>query len=562
MDAGTLTYVNGSPRITGQYSGFDTNAIVEATLLAKRLPAVRMESTISDNEVQTQAYNELNTLLTSLRDSLNGLRNPPGLSGRDSNIFEAKSGFLTSSTSTPATDILGVSSTNSAASGVYEIEVLQIATANKISSSTVVDATAAQGITDTITLGVSGGATKDISITSDMSLNDIAGAINGVTNDTGVRASVIKVGDNDFRLVMTAEETGKAITLSGAGNFLSTYGDGAVLTELQAGDKAQIKVDGIATVIERDTNNITDVIEGVTIQLYKAEVGNNIKVEINNNLGGIKTAINDFVETYNTLRDLVKQQRDYDPSSSSGGKPPLYGDDILRRVDRALSGIVSTGAEGVDGGKVNTLALIGVELNDDNKLAVDSTKLDDALVTNLDGVRSVFEFTFEPDDSRLAVISRTKGINIDDFSLVIDGVDGSGNITGASVTGYGDVFDITGNTLKGKVGTAFEGMTMVFVGTPGSGSQTIEVKTSYGIAENFFHSVDDFVKPGSGQLSTRILELADANKDLNEKIVALDARLELTRNFLIEKYSRLEQVLAQADAMRKQLEAQANASKN
>ncbi|WP_085904322.1 flagellar filament capping protein FliD [Kiloniella majae] len=562
MEAGTLTYVNGSPRITGQYSGFDTNAIVEATLLAKRLPAVRMESTISNNEVQTKAYGELNTLLTSLRNSLNGLRNPPGLSGRDNNIFEAKSAFLTSSTATTATDILGISSTNSAAAGVYEIEVLQVATANKTSSGSVVDATAAQGVTDTITLGLSGGTTKDISITADMSLNDIAGAINGVSSDTGVRASVIKVGDNDFRLVMTAEETGKAITLSGAGNFLSTYGDGAVLTELQAGNKAQIKVDGIATVIERDTNNITDVIDGVTIQLYKAEVGNKIRVEINNNLGGIKTAINEFVETYNTLRDLVKQQREFDPSSTSGTKPPLYGDDILRRVDRALSGIVSTGAEGVDSSQVNTLALLGIELNDDNKLVVDSTKLDDALVTNLDGVRSVFEFTFEPDDSRLAIISRTKGINIDDFSLVIDGIDGSGNITGASVTGYGNVFDITGNTLKGKVGTAFEGMTMVFVGTPGSGAQTVEVKTSYGIAENFFHSIDDFVKPGSGQLSTRMLELADSNKELNEKIVALDARLELTRNFLIEKYSRLEQVLAQADAMRKQLEAQANASKN
>ncbi|WP_120496217.1 flagellar filament capping protein FliD [Kiloniella sp. EL199] len=561
MEAGTLTYVNGSPRITGQYSGFDTNAIVKASILAKRLPAVRMESTISNNEVRTKAYGELNTLLTSLRNSLNGLRNPPGLSGRDTNVFEAKAGFLTSSTATPATDILGVSSSNSAAAGVYEIEVLQIAAANKISSGTVADSTAAQGVTDTITLGVSGGTTKDISITADMSLNDIAGAINGVSNDTGVRASVIKVGDNDFRLVMTAEETGKAITLSGAGNFLSTFGDGAVLTELQAGNKAQIRVDGIATVIERDTNNITDVIDGVTIQLYKAEVGNKIKVEINNNLGGIKTAINGFVETYNTLRDLVKQQRDFDPSSTSGTKPPLYGDDILRRVDRALSGIVSTGAEGVESSQINTLALLGIELNDDNKLVVDSTKLDDALVTNLDGVRSVFEFTFEPDDARLAIISRTKAINVDDFSLVIDGIDGSGNITGASVTGHGNVFDITGNTLKGKVGTAFEGMTMVFVGTPGSGSQTIEVKTSYGIAENFFHSIDDFVKPGSGQLSTRMLELADSNKELNEKIVALDARLELTRTFLIEKYSRLEQVLAQADAMRKQLEAQANASK-
>lgn len=560
MDAGNLTFVNGSPRITGQYSGFDTNAIVEATILAKRIPAVRMESTVSNNELKKTAYNELNTLLTTLRNSLNSLRNPPGLTGVDSNAFETKASFLTSSTTTNPNSILGISTTNSAIAEKFEIEVLQIATANKLSSGTVADSTAAQGITDTLTVGLAGGTTKDISITSDMSLNDIAANINGQTGVTGVRASVIKVADNDFRLVMTAEETGKAITLSGAGNFLSTYGDGSVLTELQPGNKAQIKVDGIATVIERDSNEIADVVNGVTLQLYKAEVGNKIQVEVAPDLAGVKTSVNSFVETYNTLRDLIKEQRDYDPTSTSGTKPALYGDDILRRVERTLSGIVSTGAEGVDGDTTNNLGVLGIEFDGDNKLTVDDTKLDNTLINDLEGVRSVFEFTFEPDDARLAVIARSKAINVDDFSLVIDGVDGSGNITGASVTGFGNVFDITGNTLTGKAGTEFEGMTLVFVGTPGSGSQTIEVKTSFGIAENFYHSIDDFIKPGSGQLSTRILELADETKDLNERITALDERLLFTRQFLIEKYSKLEQVLAQADAMRKQLEAQANAS--
>ncbi|WP_020592198.1 flagellar filament capping protein FliD [Kiloniella laminariae] len=556
METGALTFVNGVPRITGQYSGFDTNAIVEATLLAKRIPAVRLESTIKQNDLKSEAYGAINTLLQTLKSSLNGLRNPPGLSGLDSNAFETKAAFLTSSNSTPATELLGVSTTNSAVAGTYEVEVLQIATANKISSGTVADATAAQGLTDTLTIGLAGGTTKDISITSSMTLNDIAEAINGVKADTGVRASVIKVADNDFRLIMTAEETGKAITLSGSsGEFLTAYGDGAVLSELQAAKLARIKVDGIATVIERTKNDISDVITGVTLQLYKADVGNNIKVEIQSNLGGVKEKIADFVNAYNAIKDVLIEQRNYDPASASSSKPPLFGDDILRTLETSLSSIISGGAIGTADANFSSLAVLGITLDDNSKLTIDDKKLDAVLISDLDKVRGVFEFSFSSDDSRLRLLGRTKNISVNNFELVINGVDGSGNITGASVTGYGNVFDVSGASLIGKAGTAFEGMTMAFVGTPGSGAQTIQVKTSLGIAENVYQSVDNYIKPGSGLISSRILTLNDNNKDMAEKINAIDSRLELTRQFLFEKYSRLEQSLAQAEASRKQLEA-------
>ena len=295
MEAGNLTFVNGVPRLTGQYSGFDTGAIVQASILAKRLPAVRMENTIKENDLKHAAYGEFKTLLTSLQSSLAGLRNPPGLTGIDSNLFENKSAFLTSSNATTASELLGVSTKNSAVSGTYDIEILQVATANKVTSGSVADASAAQGIADTITIGLAGGTTKDIAITADMTLYEIAEAINVVKTDTDVRASVVKVADNDFRLIITGEETGKAVSITGAGNFLSTYGDGSNLSEIQAANKAQIKIDGIATVIERDSNDISDVIEGVTFQLYKADVGNQIKVEIGNNLSGIKDSIAKFV---------------------------------------------------------------------------------------------------------------------------------------------------------------------------------------------------------------------------------------------------------------------------
>ena len=187
--------------------------------------------------------------------------------------------------------------------------------------------------------------------------------------------------------------------------------------------------------------------------------------------------------------------------------------------------------------------------------------MDDALVNNLQGIREIFEFSFVPDDSRLKVIARSTSLNIDDFALTIDGIDANGNITGASVAGYGDVFDINAAGLTGKAGTIFEGLTLAFVGTPGSGSQTINVKTSLGIGENLFQSLDDIVGAGSSEINTRMDQLTTDSAELSEKVVAIDARLELTRSFLFDKYSKLEQALAQAEASRKQLEAMTNANK-
>ncbi len=561
VSTGNLNFTNGSPNISGQFSGFDTNAIISASLQAKRIPAVRMEQTIQENDLKSQAYSELSALLTTLQDASQSLRNPPGLSGTDSNIFETKSAFLTSGNATNATTLLGVTATNSAASGTYDLEILRLATANKISSGTIVDSTAAQGIADTITIGLAGGTTKDIVIEATDSLDDIAAAINAVKGDTKVRASVIKVADNDFRLILTGEDTGKAITLSGtSGQFLTTYGDGAVLTELDPAQTSQVKIDGIATIIERTSNDLSDVVEGVTFQLYKADVGNIIKVEIQNNLGSIKEKIADFVNAYNAIRDLVTQQRDYDPQSATAVRPTLYGDDLVRTVEQNIFRDVANGALGVGSTAVNTLAEIGIKINAESKLDIDDTKLDAALLSDIDGVRGVFEFGFTSDSTDLRVISRSSAVNVDDFELVISGVDAGGTITGATVTGQGSVFDIAGNVLTGKAGTAYEGLVIVYAGAAGSGAKNIQIQSSLGIGESVYQSLESFLKPG-GLLPTRLAAITSENTDLNSRVIDIDAKLAVTRLFLLDKYAKLEQSLAQADAMKKQLEAMVNSQK-
>jgi flagellar hook-associated protein 2 len=146
---GTVSFVGNSPLLTGSFSGLDTAAIIEASIAVKRIPIDRLENKISQNETRIAAFNEFKALLSTLQSSVNGLRNPPGSTGILNNVFEQKTAFVTSNTSTAATTVLGATASNNAQPGKYEIEVLQIAQAHKVSGGTLADVSAALGVTET-----------------------------------------------------------------------------------------------------------------------------------------------------------------------------------------------------------------------------------------------------------------------------------------------------------------------------------------------------------------------------------------------------------------------------
>src|SRR3546814_5409294 len=87
-----------------------------------------------------------------------------------------------------------------------------------------------------------------------MSASDVVYAINAVSSTTGARASAVKVADGDYRIVFTAEETNKAIQITGdSGATLAALNvsadNGATFsTELQPHQPARLYLDGIITV--------------------------------------------------------------------------------------------------------------------------------------------------------------------------------------------------------------------------------------------------------------------------------------------------------------------------
>jgi flagellar hook-associated protein 2 len=98
------------------------------------------------------------------------------------------------------------------------------------------------------------------------------------------------------------------------------------------------------------------------------------------------TAINNFVSAYNTAITDINAQFAVNPDGSANG--PLEADSSLQQAQQSL---LSAIAYGSTNGTVSNLASIGVNLNDDGTLSVDSGTLNAALTSNFSDVQNFLQ---------------------------------------------------------------------------------------------------------------------------------------------------------------------------
>lgn len=553
---GSLASTGGAPRLSGTSSNLDTEAVLQATYEAKRLPAVRLEGKTTTNESKIAAYESLQGLLQNLRSAANGLRNPPGFLGARDNAFETKEAFFSSSTVTAPGEIVGVALGNDAQTGSFDLRVMQLATAAKLSTPATTSADASLALawnggdpfSGTIELGVAGGPTAVIDLDGDLTLHDLRDRINAARSTTGVSASVLKVADDDFRLVLAAEATGKAITL----NDSSGLAGGFVTTSLQAARPAIFEIDGVS--ITRPSNQADDLLNGVTINLFKAEPGTTVAVSVEPSLGDIKSRIVAFVEAFNAVRGFVNEQSAVDVAGGPAADAVLFGDRTMRGIMTGLGGIVGGSVQGLDAAALASFRAIGIELDATSQLRVDDARLDNALLTRLDDVRDIFEFRFRSSSSEIAVFARTNALAASAMQLEITDADNDGTPEAVTINGVAAVVD--GSTIKGAKGSPFEGLELIWTGR---GSTTIDIDVSQGLADRVFNLVQPAVDPLNGSISRAIDSLRDMNGSYAKQIERIEARATRARDLLIERFSAMEAALTLANAMLAQIRAQIDA---
>jgi flagellar hook-associated protein 2 len=538
----TSSYSTSTSSTSANSSTVDWDGLIESMVQAKLDKADKIDTTITANETKIATYQELQSLLQDLTTKANALSNPAGSSSASVNAFAERSGYLSGTGSVTASNVLSVDVDNSTQLGTYDLTVEQIAKANKISSAAVSSSSSELGYDGVFSLGVEGGDTADITITSDMTLADLAESINNQTETTGVQATVLQVSSSSYQLLLTATETGKAIvtnTVSGD-NVLNGIGvtdsTGAVANEVQAAQSAKFSLDGVE--ITRDSNDISDVLDGVSFHLYSTTpTDSTVSVQIAPNLTAVQTAITDFVTSYNALRDFEITQSKTASDGTADSGAVLFGDGTLRDVAQNIEDDLNTTISGY------SLADLGITFDSDNKLVVDTSTLATALNNDLDSLTSLFEFNMTSSSSNIRLLaSGTKAPT--SFTLDV-AVNGSGAITSASVGGDDSLFDIVGTRIKGKSGTAYEGFSFSFSGTS---SESIDISLSYGLAALIKAHSDNVGNATSGTVQTLVDNIDSKDSDLADRSDLIRSQAEAYRTTLTSRYAKIQQAILEANS--------------
>jgi len=403
-----------SSSVTG-IAGFDVTAAVDGLLAFPKLEISQLQKKQDAQTAKQDAFVAINDAMLAFKST--------ALAMADSTKFFAYGASLSSSSSiVPPSTLLDVSGTDGVVAGQHNIKVLQIAQAERLSSSSAVtDSTGAALTSDTSSLGLSGsfqigGATINVAVGD--GLQDIAASINQQntgSSGTGVTASVLKVANNDYRLVLASDTTGAAgFTLSGAaldtGGALASLQIGAVgqLTggrqSLQTPQDAQVSIDGLT--LSRSSNTISDALAGVTLNLKQADPTVTVSMDIAVDTAALSSNVQAFVDAYNNVQSLVNDQFVFDPNTNSTGV--LGGEALLTSIQSTLSNSLLQSVPGLASDR-NSMVMIGVEPNEKGQLTINHSRFDNFLNTDPTAIRDVFVANGSSNNSQLQFL--TNGLN-------------------------------------------------------------------------------------------------------------------------------------------------------
>lgn len=389
-----------SGSVTGQ---LDVQYIVEQMIYAKQQPIRDLEVYQTFYETKKTAFQELNTKLSAVERSLYTI---------------TKTGFESKTVSSSDSSIVSASAGSTAQSGNYELTVKQLAKAQSSATATLAsasDSLLTNGSTLTLTQG---DKTLEIAIEGDnRSLNGLRNTIN--SSDLGVTASVINQGGG-YYLQITSDATGTE-----NGFTVSDSGVGSDIATRQAAQDSQfyLNTDSVANptaYLSRQSNTVTDVIEGLTIQLKKDD-STPVTLAVSTDTTSITEKIESFVEQYNSAITFLNEQFTYDQSAGRAGI--LSGETTARKAQSDLLGLVSSRVTGLsDSDTYKTLSTIGFTMSNDGNLSVDSDKLTDALENNLDNVVRLFKNQGTTTNSDVQYYSKTSKTQAGTYAVNISTV--------------------------------------------------------------------------------------------------------------------------------------------
>lgn len=353
----------------GTGSGIDIKALAQGLVDAERAPKEDLiQASIKKSESRISGYSTVMYALDQVKIALDALRDP--------------SAFNSIAPVSSAPQSVAVTASGTGSVGSHEVEVTSLAQAQRVVSTrtfAAADSLAPGQYSVRLTLQDAASTFRDISVT-DTTPAGLVNAINAA-NFGGITASLLSTGGagSPLRVIITGQQgadNGFSITDVGGttlvGTGLATTVDAPSAHNRAALDAALV-VNGLP--VSRPSNRVSDVIEGVTLELLKTTGGaalpadRIVNISVTRDTAPVKEKIKQVVTNYNDLQAILDAALDKDSTVENLGAT-LVGDSTIKAIRAQVQRILmpDTGATADPGAPLTDLRQLGLFLDSDRRL--------------------------------------------------------------------------------------------------------------------------------------------------------------------------------------------------
>lgn len=358
-------------RIGGLVSGLKTDDIVSQLMEIERAPVKRLESKKTDIQTKLTAWRDLNTRILALSTAANRLKNESSFAQREA------------TSSNP--DILTVSASPGKSIASQMIKVHSLSTNHQVTTQSYASPDESLGV-GTLNIRVGASLNYDIQLTEENNtLEGLRDEIN--SGNYGVSATLVKTSGENYQLLITSNKSGESGALTLDANL--SGGTAPTFATIQEARDAHITLGEGASAIEvyRSGNTLTDVIDGVIINLMSADPDKSVIITLGQDPESARGAIDNFITQFNNLVDYFDQQFFYNKDTNESGT--LFSDPTLLSIKNELYSTIID----ITGGqmKFRSIDQIGISMGQGGKLYVkDEAALSNALEEDLGNVSALF----------------------------------------------------------------------------------------------------------------------------------------------------------------------------
>jgi flagellar hook-associated protein 2 len=551
---------SGQINFTGLGNGTDFNSLIDGLVKAESVHITTLTSWKQDWTAKVTQFQALNTKMLSLKTTLDGM--------------DTMDSFMVKAVSSSDSSSLAASADSTAQVSTHSVIIGQLAQNDVLTTASGVSTLTTSVVTSNSNITFSYAGTS-ITLSNVSVGTTLTGLVNYINNNAlcsgKIKATTIFDG-SVYHLQVYGMGQGDAnqVIMSNTGGLVFKPAD---FTNTQNAQSAHIKVDGYplgaSTWLSRNSNTVSDVVPGVTLNLKQANSNASMLIGISTDTSSIKENIKTFVSQVNEVRALITSLTKVDTTNA---KAPvgsiLTGNYGVQLISTQLKDICAEKGLGfnyynvtgsaISGDYFSSLSQIGLSTDADQGsatnglLVIDDAALDSALSSNPDAVAKLFaaDYLGQSESQNFTYMAHVNGTTKPGSYPVTIVTSGAG-ISSATINGHPAGID--GWRITGSGGYDEAGLVIQLDNQTLNSTMTGTVNLKQGKAGEMSEKLKALTSTTDGPLHILQVNYGDITKSIDDKIDRETTRIAAYKAMLQDKFSRLDTLLGTLTQQQTQL---------